>query len=292
MLTKSVCSNCGHSYLSDDELGDAACPRCEAVSDDFDVTPDLNNDQFGDEPAYNDPYEPNEPYDPAPRFAPQALPAMYITFERLLRGIAMGGIVSLLLGAVLGAALTAIDVELPLVAVLLVALVGGAALRSGFGGRAAPQTKGRVAIAAIVVVLFGAIGMTAGSWMLDRFAGQRAEQARADLDEGIKGLKAQRDNVKDAGISLVIAQRISEAERLRSLSDAHIEDYLWAQEAQVSQPLLAYGKLRATTAPVIRLGPKGKPIGLPQEGTIAVRVAEAICGVVLVLRAVKATRGQ
>ena len=28
MLVKCVCTNCGHSYLSDDQHGDLACPRC------------------------------------------------------------------------------------------------------------------------------------------------------------------------------------------------------------------------------------------------------------------------
>jgi len=291
MLTKSICSNCGHSYLSDDDLGDAACPRCEAVSDNM-GTAGYQDAPMADDHGFNDPYHPVEPYDPAPQFAPQALPAMFITFERMLRGMAMGGIVALLLGAVFGAAMAGINVELPVVVAVLYSLVGGASMRAGFGGRAAPQTKGRVAAAAIVVVLFGVIGATTGAWLVDRFAGERAVQARADLSEGIKGLRAQQDNAKDAGISIVIAQRISEAERLSSLSDAHVEDYLWVQEAQVNQPLLAYAKLRATQAPIVRMGPKAKPIHVPKEGTIAIRVAEGLVGLVLVLRAVKAGKGQ
>jgi hypothetical protein len=294
MLIKCACSNCGHSYLADDEIGDLACPRCDAVND-----PGVHNPSEppghpsgGFEPAfgggYDDHREPHDDmFDMPMRFEAKAPPPMIITRERLFRGVVFGGLTAAFIGIVAGAAMTAVGFDIPGIAAVLIALIGGAAVRSGFGGRTARQTKGRAVVVCTLIAVLGFAGVTAGSWTVARFTGGRAAQTRKELDEGLRGLRDQYADASDAGVAILLKQRVEEARRLQSLSDAELEDYIWVQQARINQPLLAYAKLRHTTAPIVRLGEKAKPIRLPMEAVIGIRAALVIATIILALRAVR-----
>ncbi len=295
MLVKCVCSNCGHSYLSDDSAGDLACPRCDVANEGTRNPSDIPEAPLGSEPMFIDTM--GDPLDAdigfgltgGGRFDPQAPPPMFVTGERLLRGSVFGSVAGLSLGAILGAALAAVGFVVPAFAPLAVALVIGMTCRYGFGGRAAKQTRGRALLAVVVSCVVAECGFLTGGWVVERFTGSRAAQTRADLDEGLHGLVQQRARTKDAGTAIVLDQRIAEVERLRRRGDASLEDYLWTQQAQINQPLLAYMKLRATAGPVLRLGVDAEPSRLPPSVTLGLVGLELLLAVLLARRGVLAT---
>ena len=65
---------------------------------------------------------------------------------------------------------------------------------------------------------------------------------------------------------------------------------LWVQEAQLNQPLLAYGKLRVTRGPAVRFGPESDPVELPEPATAGILLAELIAAVFLGVRGVVSRR--
>lgn len=290
MLVKCVCSNCTHSYLADDQMGDLACPRCGTVNKDAEgggpadipsfpeATEESLFDDLGTGPSFQT---------SARGFDPKAPPPMYVTRDRWLRGFVFGGLAAALMGAVFGASLGALGIAVPVVSAVLLGLAGGASCRYGFGGRTSRQTRGRAFTAALCCAVFGFSGFFAGAWTVERLTGSRAEQTRSDLDRGLRGLLQQRARTKDAGTAIVLDQRIGEVERLRRRSDPELEDYLWVQEAQFNQPLVAYAKLRATNGPVIRLGPDADPVEVPPESIPAVLGLEFVLALWLTWRGIK-----
>lgn len=291
MLIKCACSNCGHSYLADDEAGELACPRCDAVSDGGGPRnpADVPEAAMGFEPAfgYDDPEADRDLLETPSRFEVRAPPPMIITRERLSRGLVFGMLAGGLVGTVVGAATTAVGFDIPGIAAILIALLGGAAVRSGFGGRTARQTKGRAIVVCSLVAIVGFAGVVAGSWTVARFTGIRAAETRKELEAGLRGLQDQYADASDAGTAIVLKQRVAEARRLQTLSDPELEDYLWIQQARLNQPLLAYAKLRYTDAPIVRLGERAKPIRLPREAVLSIRAALIIATTILALRAVR-----
>lgn len=298
MLVKCVCSNCSHSYLADDQVGSLSCPRCgvnnESERDPSDI-PGSPMDT-GPDPGGYEPYAAEEGYgfEMDLRFDPQAPPPMYVTGERMIRGVVFGAVATVLAGALLGGAMAAVQLVVPVVAAVLIALVAGATTRYGFGGRTATRTTGRALFTLMAVVLLGFGGFVAGSWGVERFTGTAdrdadgvadVEQTRADLDEGLRGLVRERARNPDAGTTMLLDQRITEAERLKQMSNAELEDYLWVQQAQVNQPLLAYAKLRVLNGPVVRL-PKGNPVKIPSPAPAALLLGEVILAAFLGMRAV------
>ena len=291
MLIKCACPNCGHSYLADDEAGDLACPRCDVVNDRGGLhhPRELSDANMGFEPAfgYDDQEADHDLLDMPTHFEAKAPPPMVITRERLTRGLVFGVLSGGVIGAVIGAASTAVGFDIPGIAAVLIALVGGAAVRSGFGGRTARQTKGRAVVVCSLVAILGFGGVVTGAWTVARFTATRASATRKDLDEGLRGLEDQYADATDAGAAIVLRQRIEETRRLQGLSDPQLEDYLWVQQAHLNQPLLAYAKVRYTDAPIVRLGEKAKPIRLPREAVLAIRAALIIATTILAIRAVR-----
>jgi hypothetical protein len=211
---------------------------------------------------------------------------MVINRERFLRGLIFGSLTALVTAAILAAALASIGVAVPAVTTVIVAFVAGVACRSGFSGRAASRSKPRAFAVCALIALCGFAGFYVGSWAVDRYTGDRAAQTRDDLEQGIRLLMAQRASTEDAGLEVMLDQRIAEAERLRSLNDAQIEDYLWTQQAQVNQPLMAYTKLRVIQGPVVRLGPDNDPIDLPHPAPAGIVLGELILAFVILWRSV------
>ncbi|MHC4225693.1 MAG: TFIIB-type zinc ribbon-containing protein [Planctomycetota bacterium] len=291
MLTKCVCPNCGHSYLADDDLGDMSCPRCEVLNEGLSTGHESQGGPSGgltaDESFDVTDREITDPAgDALTRFDPRRPPPMFLTRDRLARGLIFGMLTTLFGGVVFGAALSAVSVTIPGVAMLVLALLGGAACRSGFGGRAASRSKVRALAASVLIAALGMAGLFLGSWGIDRFTGTRADQTHIDLRRGQRELFSQMGNTEDAGLEVVLEQRINEVERLNALSDAEIEDYLWVQEAQLWPPILAYSKLKATRGPVVRLGPDSEPVSLPMAATLAILVVEFVLAGIVVSRAV------
>jgi len=300
MLVKCVCSNCGHSYLADDQAGNLECPRCGVGNDVSGPAPDMAPQSSMD---YRQPggfIDPQDDYDPAgyepfeeedlgyqePRFAPQAPPPMLLTSDRLLKGFLVGAGTVVVVGAGVGAALAAVQVTVPAVLGLAVGLIGGLACRSGFGGRVSSQTKGRAILAVVLAMTLGLGGYVTGSWLVDRFTGLRAEQTREDLESGLHSLRRQRTHTDDAGETIVLEKRIGDTKALLDLSDAQLEDYLWVQEAQLNQPLLAYSKLRATRGPAIQLGPDRDPVDVPPMAIPGILLGEVLLAAFVAARLV------
>jgi hypothetical protein len=303
MLVKCVCSGCSHSYLADDQMGDLACPRCGMASDDNSAAPvsDMSaptpTQMMGGmvpqiEPGpYDDPYMDNDFPDVAvPMFQAKAPPPMYVTGERMLKGFVFGVVATAGLGFVLGGAFAAVGVIVPGIAAVLMGLVGGASARYGLGGRTTSATMFRTVATVLLVVLIGFAAFLGGGWGVERLTGTRAGQTREDLDNGLRGLVRQRAQVQDTGTGLLLDQRIQEVEQLKNLSDPQLEDYLWVQQAQLNQPLLAYAKLRATSGPIVRFGAERDPINVPFPATPAILLAEVILAAVLAIRGVIAKR--
>jgi len=302
MLVKCICSNCSHSYLADDQAGALTCPRCGVNNEGSHHASDVREpapgmDRAPEEVGIYDAYLGEEAYPVgmgAARFAPQAPPPMYVTGERMVKGTIFGLVATVVLGVILGGAMAAIQVTVPLIAAVVLALAGGATTRYGFGGRTAPRTTGRALFCLLLVMLLGFAGLITGSWAVERFTGTvdrdadgvaDVEQTREDLDAGLRGLVRERTRTQDAGSSMLLEQRITAAEHLKQMSDAELEDYLWMQQAHVGEPLLAYAKVRATDAPVVRW-PKGKPIHLPSPAPAGVLFGEFVIALILAMRAV------
>lgn len=297
MLIKCVCSSCGHSYLGDDEAGEIYCPRCDALNEGFQNPSDIPDApaRMGgyEPPSYSDAvYDEHGITEPTPlRFVAKAPPPMFITRERLVRGFFFGSIVALITGAIIGAAMTAISVDIPGVAIVLVALIAGGGVRAGFGGRSARQTRLRAALTCAVVVAVGAAGIITGSWGIARFTGSRADQTRTELAEGLKALVQRYEDASDAGVEVLLKDRVEETRRLQRLSDPELEDYLWVQQAQLNQPLLAYAKLQFTREPIVKLGEKSKPVRMKEELTLGIRAGVILLGMILAARAVRPKYG-
>jgi hypothetical protein len=285
VLTKCVCSSCGHTYLADDQFGTVACPRCDSGPTDAPA----GGYELGFEQAMFEDSGPGDGAmaDPAARrFEAKAPPPMFITGERLLRGFVFGTVAAIATGAILGAAFTALEISMVGVSAIVMAFMGGAAARGGFGGRSEHQTLVRAAVICILAMSLGFAGQLAGSWTIARLTAPRADQARKDIDEGLFGLGEQYANIDDAGAAVMLKERMEEAEALQRLSDAQLEDYLFVQQAQINQPLLAYAMLWATEGPVIQFADKMAPMELPRTAVIPIRAGELLLAIVLALRAV------
>jgi hypothetical protein len=280
---KCVCAKCRHSYLADDQLGELDCPRCgekaaaaaDAPEKGFETDPFLAEDPVAE-----------SSHETARFFDPKAPPPMYVTGSRFLRGVIFGGLAAAFMGAVIGASLGALGVAIPALAAALFALAAGASCRYGFGGRSARHTRGVAAFAAVLCAVLGFAGFFAGSWTVERLTGVRAPQTREDLDKGLQALLQERARTRDAGAAIVLDQRIGEVEMLRRRSDPELEDYLWVQEAQLNQPLLAYAKLRAMHGPVVKLGPDSEPIEVPEHAPAGALVGELILAMWIASRGV------
>ena len=299
MLVKCVCSNCGHSFLTDDQAGDLTCPRCGFVNDGapvggFDAPPPIAVPPQFDAPA-QDPYQgtPEPAFAMPSHFDPKAPPPMFMSWDRMFRGMVLGSILTVSFGAAIGAALAATGMIVPGVAAIIMAFGAGAATRQGMGGRAARRTRGFAIGAVIVVVMFGFAGIFTGSWLVERFTGSRASMTRKELDAGKKVLTrnlARANKVDDLAERSVLETRLKRVERLEAATDAQIEDYLWVQEAQINQALLAYAKLRATRAPLARFGPDREPIEAPKHVPTAILGVEFLLAIFLASQGVKAKR--
>jgi len=290
MLVKSLCSNCGHSYLVDAVAGSIVeCPKCHYKSEAPSGMARISASELGADPLME--ALPGEQLHALPsRFDPAAPPPMFVTRERWTRGVVFGGVVAGAIGALLGAALAALGVVLPLAAALVVGIVAGFGCRYGFGGRSIRQTRPRAAFAAALATVAGFSAFLAGGWAVERLTGTRAEPTRADLDAGLEALIRKRGRMVDAGERIVLDEQILEVENLRRRTDAQLEDYLWTQQAQIAQPLLAYGKLRATQGPVFRMGVENEPVRLPGPATAGVLGADVLLGVFLAVRGVSSRR--
>lgn len=298
MLVKCVCPNCSHSYLADDQLGELACPRCGLAAEADGGAPVGDMGPPGpmgapdlDPGVYDDPYmDDTFSAGPLPMFEAKAPPPMYVTGERMFKGFVFGIVATAGLGFVMGGALAAVGVIVPGVATILMGLVAGASVRYGMGGRTTSATMFRTVATVLLVILVGFASFFTGGWAVERLTGTRAAQAREDLDQGLRGLVRQRAQVQDTGTGLLLDQRIHEAERLKNLTDPQLEDYLWIQQAQLSQPLLAYGKLRAMQGPLVRLGVERDPINVPFPATPGILLAEFIIAAILAIRGVVAKK--
>ncbi|MHC4956178.1 MAG: TFIIB-type zinc ribbon-containing protein [Planctomycetota bacterium] len=315
MLVKCACSNCGHSFLTDDQAGDLTCPRCGFVSDaapagaafpaePAEMAPNIlqNNAPIRDhfEP---DPIEPMGGGSHAPQHFPQEIafnapahfdprtpPPVFMTWQRLMRGVLFGGVLTVLLGAGVSGGLAATGLIVPGVAALIMALAAGATMRHGLGGRTATRTKASAMIGLAVVIALGYGSILAGSWLVQRYTGDRSDITRRDLERGRNDLKSQlarAEKLGDATSSTLLETRLRRVERLEAASDAEIEDYLWVQEAQINQPLLAYSKLRLTDGPLLKLGAEREPIEAPKHAALGVAGLELLIAFVLAWRGVK-----
>lgn len=287
MLVKCVCANCAHSYLGDDSMGELVCPRCgvgnESARNPGDVPDAPAGLGHGTYDMHDDPYGYSYEEDV---FAPQAPPPMLVNNERFFRGVIMGGLATGILGFAMAGAMAAIQFAIPAVCAVVIALVAGGMCRYGFGGRCAQRTQIRAIAAVFLAVLLGFGGTFVGAWAVERYTGERADAMRDDLDRGLRALTAEQLRVGDEGTRLLLDSRIREIKRLQGLNDASLEDYLWTQEAQVNHGLLAYGKLRATEGPIVRLGANANPVELAMWPTLGILLAEFLLAVVFASRAV------
>jgi hypothetical protein len=280
-------------------MGDLACPRCGLAADadagapvaEMVSRPSPMGPPMDAQGGHDDPFM-DEAYPPAaiPMFEAKAPPPMYVTGERMFKGFVFGIVATAGLGFVLGGALAAVGVIVPGVAAILVGFVGGASARYGLGGRTTSATMLRTVATVLLVVVVGFAAFFSGGWAVERLTGSRASQAREDLDNGLRGLVRQRAQVQDTGTGLLLDQRIQEAERIKNLSDPQLEDYLWIQQAQLNQPLLAYAKLRATNGPLVRFGADRDPVTVPFPATPAILLGGIILAAVLAIRGVIAKR--
>ncbi len=305
MLLKQVCSQCGHHYLADDQLGEVDCPRCHspAVGDaGMGMPAPMQPPQMPShapaplprEPAYNEAqFQPGMEmgeFEMATHFDPKAPPPMFVTGDRILRGLLVSSIATLLIGAVFGGALASLSLRLPVAGALVLGWIAGLSCNRAFGGRAARGTLGRAFAVVLVGVTVGYVGYFTGGWVMERLLGSRVEQTRADLDRGVKSLSRQRGHITDEGMAIVLDQRIARVNELHRMTDAELEDYLWVQEAQLNQPLLAYIKLRATRGPLVRLGSDAEPIVVKQEMNLAALGGEMLLAAILAMLLVGARK--
>ncbi len=288
MLLKSLCSNCGHSFLAESGLADMVeCPRCHFRGE---ATPPATNGPG----SYAGPEDPlldalgGDPMARGTSFDPAAPPPMFVSRDRLVRGMIFGAVTCCGLGVALGAALAAVGVALPAVVAVSLGLTAAMGCRYGFGGRSIRRTRGRAMATAALVASLGLVAFVAGGWIVERLTSTRASVTREDLAAGLESLVRKRGRTTDASSQILLDQRIVEVERLRRRTDAQMEDYLWMQEAQLVQPLLAYGKLRVLRGPVVRLGPDSDPAELPRPVTAGLFGVEWLLAVFLAVRGVLA----
>ncbi len=291
MLAKNTCTRCGHSFLADlTDLLTIDCPKCQMK---MPVEHELHVDlamKFG---PVEEMMPAGERHRRPTRFNPSALPPVFVTRERLVRGLVFGGITATVIGGAIGAAFAALDLAIPALEGVVIGLACGAGCRYGFAGRSVPQTRLGATSVAIVCTLLGFAAFLSGSWTIDRMTTGRAAIMRQDLDAGLEQLLRERElthRSKEAGARILLDERIGETERLRGLSDAQLEDYLWVQQARVKQPMLAYGKLKATVGPIVRLGPDAKSIVLDEKATMGLVAAEVLMALILAARAVVGSR--
>jgi hypothetical protein len=304
MLLKQVCSQCGHHYLADDQLGEVDCPRCHSpavgatgMGMPAPVQPPQMNPHapspVSREPTYGEAQYPGPEmgeFEMPTHFDPKAPPPMFVTGDRILRGLLVSSIATLLIGAILGGALASLSLRLPIVPALVLGWIAGLSCNRAFGGRAAHGTLGRAFAVVLVGVTVGYAGYLTGGWAMERMLGSRVEQTRADLDRGLKSLKRQRSHISDEGTAIVLDQRIARVTELHRRSDASIEDYLWVQEAQINQPLMAYVKLRVIRGPLVQLGADAKPIVVKRELNMAAMGSELLLAAILAMLLVGARK--
>ena len=304
MLLKQVCSQCGHHYLADDQLGEVDCPRCHSpavgatgMGKPAPAQPPQMHPQapppVSREPAYGEAQYPGMEmgeFDLPTHFDPKAPPPMFVTGDRILRGLIVSSIATLLIGAVLGGALASLSLSLPILPALVLGWIAGLSCNRAFGGRAAHGTLGRAFVVVLVGVTVGYAGYLTGGWGMERMLGSRVEQTRADLDRGLKSLSRQRSHITDEGTAIVLDERIARVTELHRLSDAAIEDYLWVQEAQINQPLMAYVKLRVIRGPLVRLGADAEPIVVKRELNMAAMGGELLLAAIVAMLLVGARK--
>lgn len=294
MLVKCVCSNCSHSYLGDDQAGNLACPRCGTENTGVpnvpayeSTAPSSGRDEMILDPHYGQGLD--------LQFAPLSPPAMFVTGDRLLRGLLGGGAIAALVGAVVGGAQAAVQVAIPGLTAIALGLAGGAAFRFGLGGRSAGRTIGRTGFVLALMLVLGFAGAIAGAWAVERYTvtadrdgDGRADvaQTREDLDKGLRELLRLRSRTQDHGQGAMLDLRITETEALKHLSDAQLEDYLWTQRAGLDQPLVAYGKSRVLEGPAVKLTPQARPMELPENAVPGILLGEFLVAFVLAIRAV------
>jgi hypothetical protein len=283
MLVKCVCSACGHSFLADDQASmRLECPRCNAENGAGGAGPEAADDVAPDQEVQRG----GAFHETPAGFAPKALPPMYITRERLVRGLVLGGLGAAILGAAVGAALAAVRVAVPVAAALLLGFGGGAVCRYGLGSRTIRQTRGRARFAVAWAVLLAFSGLFAGGWAVERMTGSRADVTRRDLDAGLDHLLRKRGRTQDEGEKMLLQQRIVDVEALRRKSSAELEDYLWMQEAQLRPGLLAYSSLRAANGPFVKLGPDAQPMRIEKSLQLAALGAEMLVAFLIAVRAI------
>ncbi|MEE8105768.1 MAG: hypothetical protein V3T86_09565 [Planctomycetota bacterium] len=228
-----------------------------------------------------------------PRFDVSGPPPIFITRERAVKGLVFGGIGVIVLGAALGAVTAALDFAAPAVTGLVLGFAAAAGCRHGFRGRSVPQTRVAATMVAVLCVVLGFTSMIAGGWVFERTTAERVEVTRQDLDMGVEQLVREREmthGTRDKGERILLDQRIGEAERLRGLTDPQIEDYLWVQQAGIGQPLIAYAKLRGSTAPIVRLGPGGKIVMLDKRLTAGLWIGEILLAAAIAVAGVLGPR--
>jgi len=226
-------------------------------------------------------------------FAPKTPPPVFMTWDRMLRGTLLGSLITVSIGAAVGGGLAATGLVIPLVAAIVMGLVSGTAVRFGMGGRSAARTRAFAMLTVLVVVASGFFGLLTGSWLVDRFTGERAEITRKDLKVGREDLTMQlgrAQKIGDATRSTTLETRLNRIERLEASSDPQLEDYLWIQQAQINQPLVAYGKLRVTVGPVVKFGLDQDAIEMPKNAASGVVGLELLIALFLAWRGVRAKR--
>jgi hypothetical protein len=292
MLVKCLCSNCSHSYLGDDQTGTLACPRCGTENTGSPAaSPPAHTASGRDELAF----EPSYGEGLGLHFAPLSPPPMFVTADRLFRALVGGGMIAALLGGIVGGAQAAVQVALPGLSAIVLGFFGGAAFRFGLGGRSAGRTLGRTGFILLLVLGIGFASAIAGAWAVERYTGvadrdangqSDVVQTREDLDKGLRELLRIRSRTQEAGPAAMLEHQIAETEELKHLTDPQLEDYLWQQRAGLGQPLLAYGKLRVTEGPAVKLAPKSAPVNLPQHAVPGILAGEFLIAFILALRAV------
>lgn len=310
MLVKCACSNCGHSFLTDDQSGDLTCPRCGFVTDGvpqaaaFPAEPPNHApqhrmaaappaDQFSGPPQIPQGLADDMGFVAPPSFDPKTPPSVFMTWDRMVRGIVIGGLMTASLGTAIGGGFAAIGLVIPGIAALVMALIAGSAVRFGMGGRSASRTRGFAMTAVAFAVMMGYTGILTGSWLVDRFTGDRALITRNDLKLGSEDLTLQlgrAQKVGDVAKTTTLETRLKRLERLEASTDAQLEDYLWVQQAQINQPFVAYAKLRVTDGPVLKLGLDNDAIEVPQHAATGVVGLELLIGIFLAWRGVRSKR--
>ena len=293
MLVKCLCSNCSHSYLGDDQAGTLACPRCGTENTGSpSAAPVANPVASGrDEVRFEASYGQGLGL----HFAPLSPPPMFVTPDRLLRALVGGGMVVCLLGGIAGGAQAAVQVAIPGLTAIMIGFFGGAAFRFGLGGRSAGRTLGRTVFVLMLVLLLGFAGAIGGAWAVERYTGAAdrdgngqadVTQTREDLDKGLRELLRIRSRTQEAGPAAKLDLEINATEQLKHLTDPELEDYLWKQRAGLGHPLVAYGKLRVTEGPAVKLAPKSAPVNLPEHTVPGILAGEFVLALILALRAV------